>query len=112
METTEKETDEVDLGVIPYENLDTTDDIQAKAQYLGCSIEDTGEEMNFVPEMSATIQNLNLYISGEGNEDYFGDFLEGASEISLQTGGKPINILDGNGEIIINSEDGEITYSI
>jgi len=111
-ESTEEEIDEVDLGIIPYENLDTTDDIQAKAQYLGCSIEDTGEEMNFVPEMSATIQNLNLYISGEGNEDYFDDFLEGASEVSLQTGEKPVNILDGEGEIIISAEDGEIVYSI
>ncbi|MDN6730371.1 MAG: zinc-ribbon domain-containing protein [Alkalibacterium sp.] len=119
METTEttkenfsEEEDEINLGTIPYENLDTSDSIQGKAQYLGCSIEDNGQEINFIPEMSATIQNLDLYISGEGNEDYFEDFLDGASEVSLQTGGKPINILDGNGEIIITAEDGEIMYSI
>ncbi|GMQ72766.1 DUF2628 domain-containing protein [Tetragenococcus halophilus] len=106
------EENEISLGTIPYKDLDTSDSIQGKTQYLGCSIEDNGQEINFIPEMSATIQNLNLYISGEGNEDYFEDFLDGASEVSLQTGGKPINILDGNGDIIIIAEDGEVTYSI
>lgn len=99
---------EVSLGTIPYEDLDTSDSIQAKAQYLGCSIEDDGEKIYFIPEISATIQNLNLYISCDGNEGYFDDFLDGASEVSLQTGGKPVNILDGNGEIIIIAENGKI----
>lgn len=112
METTEEETDEVDLGVIPYENLDTTDDIQAKAQYLGCSIEDNGEEVNFVPEMFDTKYSLDYYVAGAGDEEYFNEFLDGASEVSLQTDGKPVNILDGEGEIIITAEDGEIVYSI
>jgi len=112
METTEEETDEVDLGVIPYENLDTTDDIQAKAQYLGCSIEDTGEEMNFVPEMFDTIYSLDYYIAGAGDEEHFNEFLDGAIEVSLQTDGKPVNILDDEGEIIITAEEGEIVYSI
>lgn len=111
METTEEETDKVDLGVIPYENLDTSDSIQAQAQYLGCSIEDTGEEMNFVPEMFDTKYGLDYYVAGAGDEEYFNEFLDGASEVSLQTGGKPVNILDGEGEIIISAENGEIVYS-
>lgn len=118
VETTEttdeiEETEEVNLGTIYYEDLDTSEPIQSEAQWLGCYIVDDGAEINFIPMMSATIQNLQLYLSGEGNEDYYNDFLDSAVTTSLNTGGKPVNILSNeDGEVIITAQDGEITYSM
>ncbi|WP_086348427.1 hypothetical protein [Candidatus Enterococcus clewellii] len=111
IETTTLET--ANLGTIYYENLDTADPIQAKAKYFGCYIEDDGTTVNFIPSMSATVQNLQLYMSGNGNEDYYNDFLTGAIEVSLLTDGKPINIYNvGLGEVIITAIDGIVIYSI
>ncbi|MBL1225715.1 hypothetical protein [Enterococcus sp. BWR-S5] len=111
IETTTPET--ANLGTIYYENLDTTDPIQAKAKYFGCYIEDDGTTVNFIPMMSATIQNLQLYISGNGNENYYNEFLNGATEISLLTGRKPVNLFNvGGGEIIITAVNGMVIYSI
>lgn len=111
IETTTPET--ANLGTIYYENLDTTDPIQAKAKYFGCYIEDDGTTVNFIPMMSATIQNLQLYISGNGNENYYNDFLNGAIEVSLLTCGKPVSIFNiGGGEVIITVVEGTVTYSI
>lgn len=115
VETTNEteESEEVNLGTIYYEDLDTSDPIQSEAQWLGCYIVDDGEAVNFIPMMSATIQNLQLYLDGNGNEDYYNDFLDSAVEISLNTGEKPINILSNeDGEVIITAQDGEIIYSI
>jgi len=115
IETTDEadESDEVNLGTIYYEDLDTSEPIQSEAQWLGCYIVDDGTEINFIPMMSATIQNLQLYLSGEGNEDYYNDFLDSAVNTSLNTGGKPVNILSNeDGEVIISAQDGEIIYSI
>ncbi|MCB5951271.1 hypothetical protein LI951_04260 [Enterococcus sp. BWT-B8] len=113
-ETIETKTPETaNLGTIYYEKLDTTDPIQAKAKYFGCYIEDDGTTVNFIPAMSATVQNLQLYMSGNGNEDYYNDFLTGAIEVSLLTDGKPINIYNvGLGEVIITAIDGVVIYSI
>lgn len=111
LETTVSEI--VNLGIIQYKDLDVSDPVQAKAKYFGCSIEDDGTTINFIPAMSATVQNLQLYTSGNGNEDYYNNFLAGAIEISLLTDGKPINIYNtGLGEVIITAVDGIVTYSI
>ncbi|GMA07081.1 hypothetical protein GCM10025886_02320 [Tetragenococcus halophilus subsp. flandriensis] len=113
IEETGEETEEVNLGTIYYEDLDTSEPIQSEAQWLGCYIVDDGTEINFIPMMSATIQNLQLYLSGEGNEDYYNDFLDSAVTTSLHTGGKPVNILSNeDGEVIITAQDGEIIYSM
>ena len=45
--------------------------------------------------------------------DYYNDFLDSAVNTSLNTGGKPVNILSNeDGEVIISAQDGEIIYSI
>jgi len=111
--TDKKKSEEVNLGTIYYEDLDTSDPIQSEAQWLGCYIVDDGEAVNFIPMMSATIQNLQLYLAGNGNEDYYNNFLDSAVETSLNTGGKPINILSNeDGDVIITAQDGEIIYSM
>ncbi|KAF1299349.1 hypothetical protein BAU15_01505 [Enterococcus sp. JM4C] len=109
--TSENQT-QVYLGTIDYKDLDTSDFIQGKARWMGCSIEDDGEIINFIPAMSATVQNLQLFISGNGNEEYYNDFLEAAKEVSLHTGGKPVSIWSrgGDGEMLITAKDGLITY--
>jgi uncharacterized protein YceK len=111
--STEK-TEQVNLGTIAYKDLNTSDFIQGKAQWLGCSIEDDGVTINLIPAMSATVQNLQLYISGQGNEDYYNNFLDEAKEVSLQTGGKPVSIWSrgGDGEVIITAQNGAITFSL
>lgn len=106
-------TDNVELGTIYYENLDTSDPIQAEAKWLGCYIVDVGKQISLIPMMSATIQNLQLYLSGEGNEDYYNDFLDSAAKVSLNAGDKPVNILSKeNGEVIITAKKGEIIYRV
>lgn len=106
-------TENVELGTIYYEDLDTSDPIQAEAKWLGCYIVDDGEQINLIPMMSATIQNLQLYLSGEGNEDYYNDFLDSTAKVSLNAADKPVNILSKeNGEVIITAKKGEIIYSV
>lgn len=62
--------------------------------------------------MAATVQNLQIYTSDQGNEDYYQQFLDKAIETSNLTGGKPVSIFDReDGEVIITAENGEITYS-
>ena len=111
---TKEEPAQVYLGEIAYKDLDTTNFIQEKAQWLGCSIEDDGTTINLIPVMSATIQNLQLYISGQGNEEYYTNFLDVAKEVSQQTGGKPVSIWSrgGDGEVVITAQNGAITFSI
>ena len=106
--------EQVNLGTITYKDLDTTNFIQEKAQWLGYSIEDDWTTINLVPEMSATIQNLQLYISGQGNEEYYTNFFDVAKEVNLQTGGKPVSIWSrgGDGEIVITAQNGAITFSL
>lgn len=104
----------VNLVTIAYKDLDTTNFIQEKAQWLGCSIEDDGTTINLIPAMSATIQNLQLYISGQGNEEYYTNFLDVAKEVSQQTGGKPVSIWSrgGDGEVVITAQNGAVTFSL
>lgn len=109
--TTEKN-NVVNLGTIYYQDLDVSESIQANAQYLGCYIIDDGVTVNFVPLMAATVQNLYMYTSGQGNEDYYQQFLDKAIETSNLTGGKAVNIFDReDGEIIITAENGQIVFS-
>ncbi|EOL43471.1 hypothetical protein [Enterococcus caccae] len=81
---------------------------------MGCSIEDDGTTINLIPAMSATIQNVQLYISGQGNTDYYNKFLDAAKDISLKTGGKPVSIWSkgGDGEVTITTQNGAVVYSI
>ncbi|MBS7577101.1 MULTISPECIES: DUF4767 domain-containing protein [unclassified Enterococcus] len=108
------QTENINLGVIRYKDLNPNDFIQNKAKWLGCSIEDDGTTVNLLPAMSATIQNLQLYTSGQGNEEYYDSFLDVAKEVSLHTGGKPVSIWStgGDGQIVITAKDGVITYQI
>lgn len=105
---------EFNLGTIAYKDLNTNDYIQGKAQWMGCSIEDDGTTINLIPAMSATIQNIQLYISGQGDTDYYNKFLDAAKDISLKTGGKPVSIWSkgGDGEVIITTQNGAVVYSI
>lgn len=103
---------QINLGTIYYQDLDINDPIQANSQYLGCYIVDDGSTVNLIPLMAATVQNLQIYTSGQGNEDYYQQFLNKAIETSNLTGGKPVSIFDReDGEVIITAENGEITYS-
>lgn len=102
----------VNLGTIYYQNLDVNDPIQANAQFLGCYIVDDGETVNFIPLMAATVQNLHIYTSGQGNEDYYKLFQDKAIETSHLTGGKPVSIFDReDGDLIITAQNGKITFS-
>lgn len=104
--------DIVNLGTIYYQDLDVSEPIQANAQYLGCYIVDDGTTVNFIPLMAATVQNLYMYTSGQGNEDYYQQFLDKAIETSNQTGGKAVSIFDReDGEVIITAQKGEIIFS-
>lgn len=110
--TTDSINNTVNLGTIYYQDLDINDPIQANAQYLGCYIVDDGAKVNYIPLMAATVQNLQIYTSGQGNEDYYQQFLDKAIETSNLTGGKPVSIFDReDGEVIITAEDGKITFS-
>lgn len=103
---------QINLGTIYYQALDINDPIQANSQYLGCYIVDDGSTVNLIPLMAATVQNLQIYTSSQGNEDYYQQFLNIAIETSNLTGGKPVSIFDReDGEVIITAENGEITYS-
>ena len=103
----------VELGTIYYQDLDESEPIQGNAKYLGCYIVDDGETVNLIPLMAATVQNLNLYTSGQGNEEYYQQFMDKAVETSLLTGGKPVNIFDReDGNVIITAENGEMTFSL
>lgn len=103
---------QINLGTIYYQDLDINDPIQANSQYLGCYIVDDGSTVNLIPLMAATVQNLQIYTSGQGNEDYYQQFLNKAIETSNLTGGKPVSIFDReDGEVIITAENGEITFS-
>ncbi|MBO0478358.1 hypothetical protein ACODGR_09150 [Vagococcus fluvialis] len=103
---------QINLGTIYYQDLDINDPIQANSQYLGCYIVDDGSTVNLIPLMAATVQNLQIYTSSQGNEDYYQQFLNIAIETSNLTGGKPVSIFDReDGEVIITAENGEITYS-
>lgn len=62
---------QINLGTIYYQALDINDPIQANYQYLGCYIVDDGSTVNLIPLMAATVQNLQIYTSGQGNEDYY-----------------------------------------
>ncbi|MGF2054536.1 hypothetical protein [Vagococcus fluvialis] len=111
-ERTTVQNDMVNLGTIYYQDLDINDPIQANSQYLGCYIVDDGSTVNLIPLMAATVQNLQIYTSGQGNEDYYQQFLNKAIETSNLTGGKPVSIFDReDGDVIITAENGEITYS-
>ncbi len=102
----------VSLGTIYYQDLDINDPIQANSQYLGCYIVDDGSTVNLIPLMAATVQNLQIYTSGQGNEDYYQQFLNKAIETSNLTGGKPVSIFDKeDGNVIITAQNGEITFS-
>lgn len=93
--------------------MDINEPIQANTQYLGCYIIDDRVIINFVPLMVATVQNLYMYTSGQGNEDYYQQFLDKAIETSNHTGGKPVSILDKEeGSVIITAVNGEIIYSL
>jgi hypothetical protein len=62
--------------------------------------------------MAATVQNLQIYTSGQGNEDYYQQFLNKAIETSNLTSGKPVSIFDReDGEVIITAQSGEIILS-
>lgn len=74
--------------------MDINKPIQANAQYLGCHLIDYGVTINFVSLMAATVQNLYIYMSGQGNEDYYQQFLDKAIETSNHTSEKPLSILD------------------
>ncbi|MDR2278353.1 MAG: hypothetical protein LBE23_10875 [Vagococcus sp.] len=87
-ESTTVQNDMVKLGTIYYQDLDTNDPIQANSQYLGCYIVDDGSTVNLIPLMAATVQNLQISTSGQGNEDYYQQFLNKAIETSNLTGGK------------------------
>lgn len=103
----------VELGTIYYQDLDVNEPIQANAQYLGCYIVDDGSTVNFIPLMAGTVQGLYMYTSGQGNEDYYQQFLDKAIETSNLTGGKPVSIFDReDGEVIITAENGEIIFSL
>jgi len=111
---TKEQSEQIYLGKIAYKDLDTANFIQEKAKWLGCSIEDDGTTINLFPAMSATIQNLQLYISGQGNEEYYTSFIDVAIEVSLQTGGKPVSIWSrgGDGEVVITAQNGIVTFSL
>lgn len=110
--TTEPINNTVNLGTIYYQDLDTSDPIQANSQYLGCYIVDDGNTVNFIPLMAATVQGLYLYASGHGNEDYYQQFLDKAIETSNLTGGKSVSIFDReDGEVTITAQNGEIILS-
>lgn len=111
-ESTTVQNDMVNLGTIYYQDLDINDPIQANSQYLGCYIVDDGSTVNLIPLMAATVQNLQIYISGQGNEDYYQQFLNKAIETSNLTGGKPVSIFDReDGDVIITAQSGEIILS-
>lgn len=111
-ESTTVQNDMVNLGTIYYQDLDINDPIQANSQYLGCYIVDDGSTVNLIPLMAATVQNLQIYTSGQGNEDYYQQFLNKAIETSNLTGGKPVSIFDReDGDVIITAQSGEIILS-
>lgn len=111
-ESTTEQSDMVNLGTIYYQDLDINDPIQANSQYLGCYIVDDGSTVNLIPLMAATVQNIQIYASGQGNEDYYQQFLNKAIETSNLTGGKPVSIFDReDGEVIITAQSGEIIFS-
>jgi hypothetical protein len=111
-ESTTVQNDMVNLGTIYYQDLDISDPIQANSQYLGCYIVDDGSTVNLIPLMAATVQNLQIYTSGQGNEDYYQQFLNKAIETSNLTSGKPVSIFDReDGEVIITAQSGEIILS-
>lgn len=114
----EEETDEVvDSEVIDYEDLDTSDPVQNEAKWLGCYIVDNGEIIEFIPHTSATIQNLQLYLS-EGNEDFYEELEASVIEASLHTKGKPVSVLEEEEEsgkesekVVLTVQEGEVVFS-
>lgn len=74
-------------------------------------VEDDGTMINLVPAMSATIQNLQLYLSGQENEEYYTNFLDVAKEVS---GGKLVSIWSRgeDREVVITAQNEAITFSV
>lgn len=114
---TEKTDEAADFEVIDYEDLDTSDPVQNEAKWLGCYIVDNGSIIEFIPATSATIQNLQLYLT-EGNEDFYEDLEASVIEASLHTKGKPVSVLEEEEEsgkesekVVLTVQDGETVFS-
>lgn len=102
----------INLGTIFYQDLDETEPVQAAAKFLGCYIVDDGQTINFIPLMAATVQNLSVYTSGQGNDDYYEQFLAKAREVSALTGEKPVSIYTREGgEVLITAQNGTVIHS-
>lgn len=103
---------QVNLGTIAYKDLDTADVVQSRALGMGCSINDDGEIINFIPAISGMHQTLQLYISGTGATEEFASYTERIKEASLQTGGKPISLWSGDNQLMLTAQNGAVTFSL
>ncbi len=107
-----KHTEQANLGTIAYKDLDTADIVQNTAFGMGCSINDDGKTINFVPAMSGMHQTLQLYISGMGATEEFASYSERIKEASIQTAGKPISLWSGDDKLMLTAQSGVITFSL
>lgn len=77
---------------------------------MGCSINDDGEIINFIPAISGMHQTLQLYISGTGATEEFASYTERIKEASLQTGGKPIGLWSGDNQLMLTAQNGAVIF--
>lgn len=86
--------------------------MQTIALGMGCSINDDGKTINFVPDMSGMHQTLQLCISGAEATEEFASYSERIKEASLQTARKPISFWSGDDKLMLTAQSGVITLSL